>query len=96
MLYSVGNKGSNIDTGYFDGHDLGDSLVAEATLEFQINLLHPRNVYLMVQEAIHLQDITGLDDPVFYNSLFKKILLRLLPSRIPVLYHVLHIMSVNL
>ena len=66
----LGDEGRNADTGSFDGHNLGDGLVTEAALEFPADLFHQRNVHLVVQKAVHLQHITGLDDAVLHNSLF--------------------------
>ena len=59
------HKGSNADAGGFNGHNLGNRLVGEATLEFPADLLHQGDVHLVVQEAVHFQYITGLDNAVF-------------------------------
>ena len=65
-----GHEGGDADAGGFDGQHLGDGAVAEAALEFTADLLHQGDVHLMVQEAVHLQHIAGLDDAVFQDSLF--------------------------
>ena len=66
----LSNKGSNANAGRFNGHDLGNGLMAKSAFEFPTDFLHQSNIHLVVQKAIHLQHITGLYDAVFYDSLF--------------------------
>ena len=66
----LGNKSSNTDTGSFNGHNLGNGLMAETALELPADFLHQLNIHLMVQKTVNLQNIARLYDSVFYNSLF--------------------------
>ena len=44
-----------------------------AALEFTADLFHQLDIHLVIQEAVHLQHIAGLDDAVFYDSFFQKV-----------------------
>jgi len=79
----LGNKRGDADTGGLNGHDLGNGLVTEAAFEFTADFLHQRDIHLMVQKAVHFQNIAGFDDTIFYNSFFQKIHCGYLPVEYP-------------
>ena len=64
------DKDCDTDTGGLNGHDLGNGLVTEAALEFPADFLHQRDIHLMIQKAVYLQNIARLDDTIFYDSFF--------------------------
>ena len=65
-----GTKSSNTDAGGLNGHDFCNGFVSKAALEFPTDFFHQSNVHLVVEKAVYLQHITGLDNTVFYNSFF--------------------------
>jgi len=67
------HKGGNADAGGLNGHDLGDGLVRKAALELPADLLHQCDIHLVIQEAVHLQNVAGLYNAVLHNSLFQKV-----------------------
>ena len=56
-----------------DSENLSDRLAAETALELVCDLPHNVDVDLMVEEVIHLQDVSGLDGTLIHNLLLKEI-----------------------
>ena len=69
----LGNKSGNADTGSLNGQHLVDGLAFKTALEFPADFLHQRDIHLMVQKTVDLQNITGLYSTVFHDSFFQKI-----------------------
>ena len=59
--------------GGLDGEYLVDALIGEAPAEFLAHLVDERNVHLVVEEAVHLEDVSLLDNAVFSDSVLKKL-----------------------
>ena len=66
----LSHKCGNTDTGGLDGQDLGDGLMTKTALEFPTDFLHQGDIHLVIQKTVNFQHITGLNDAVFYDSLF--------------------------
>ena len=66
VRYDTGNA----DAGSFDSENLIDRLPFEATFELLAHLIEEIDIHLMIQEAVHLQDISLLHDTVFCDAFF--------------------------
>ena len=56
------------DTGSLNGQDLVDLLVCKAAFELLPHLLEQGHVHLVIQKAVHFQNVAFLDDTVLYDS----------------------------
>ena len=69
----LGHKAGDTDAGSLDGQHLGDVLIRETAVKFPSDLLQQRHIHLVIEEAVHLQHIAGLDDAVLHDPFFQKI-----------------------
>ena len=65
-------QAGDADAGGFDGEDLGDAFVLVQAMEFFTEKRKKRYIDLMIQEAVHFQDVSGTDLTVFEDSVFKQ------------------------
>ena len=68
-----GNRVGDGNAGCLNGQHLGNVMALKSAVELSADLIHQSNIHLVVQEAVHLQHITGLDNTVFHNPLFQEI-----------------------
>ena len=63
----------NTDAGRLDGNDFGDVRSVETAAEFTPDLIQQRHIHLVVEKAVHLEDVSILDNAVFSDSVLKKL-----------------------
>ena len=68
----LGGDGGNSDAAGLDGEDLVDAPVGEQAAEFLADLLQKPDVHLVVQKAVHLQNISFLNHAVGQDTLFQQ------------------------
>lgn len=72
---SRGHAG-NGNAGCLNGENLVDAVVLEDAVELLTDLVQQVYVQLVIQKAIHLQDIAGTNLPLLHNALLQKFHLR--------------------
>ena len=59
------------DSRCLDCQDLGDRCVRIKTLELLSHLVEQLHIHLVIQEAVHFQDISRFHDSVFSDAIFQ-------------------------
>ena len=72
---SRGHAGDG-NAGCLNGENLVDAVVLEDAVELLTDLVQQVYVQLVIQKAIHLQDIAGTNLPLLHNALLQKFHLR--------------------
>lgn len=57
------------DAGSLDGENFVDRLALKTALKFLAHLVEQINIHLMVEKAVYLQNVSFLNDTVFYDTL---------------------------
>lgn len=71
QMHQIAHKDSRCDAAGFDGDNFVDGAVLEPGHEFFGDFIHQRGVHLMIDEAVHFQDASGIALSVLKDAFFQ-------------------------